>query len=245
MELRDVILLLHPFVAVVVVFPLIGIVLNRALQTRQRRLQTASGEKSKIPPGVGQEHVQLGRWLTGSVVGIVLLAFAHDIFGHVIDKQLWQKDSFKVILIAIIFAVTIASLALLYRANQRLWRGVFATLAGASLVILGCQDGIYRKTSQWYFSHYYYGITAALLMIFSLAILRDIYQDKTQRWRSVHIILNSIALLIFIAQSFTGAQALLEIPLAWQKPYVQQLYKQQCAKQPCTIQGSPVSPTTP
>jgi MFS family permease len=245
MELRDVILLLHPFFAVVVVFPLIGIVVNRALQTRQRRLQTASGGKSKIPPAVGQEHVQLGRWLTGSVVGIVLLAFAHDIFGNIIDKQLWQKDSFKVILIAIIFAVAIASLALLYRTNQRLWRGVFATLAGASLVILGCQDGIYRKTSQWYFSHYYYGITAALLMIFSLAILREIYQDKTQRWRSVHIILNSIALLIFIAQGFTGAQALLEIPLAWQKPYVQQLYKQQCAKQPCTIQVSPVSPTTP
>jgi MFS family permease len=245
MELKDVLLLLHPFVAVAVVFPLIGIVVNRALQTRQRRLQTATGGKSKIPPAVGQEHVQLGRWLTGSVVGIVLLAFAYGIFGHIIDKQLWPAESFKVMLIAIVFVVAIASLVLLDRANQRLWRGVFATLAGASLVILGCQDGIYRKTSQWYFSHYYYGITAALLMIFALAILKDIYQDKTQRWRSVHIILNTIALLIFIAQGFTGAQSLLEIPLAWQKPYVQQLYKQKCAKQPCVIQASPVSPTTP
>jgi Protein of unknown function (DUF4079) len=36
---RDTILLLHPFIAVIVVFPLIGIVVNRALQTRQRRLQ--------------------------------------------------------------------------------------------------------------------------------------------------------------------------------------------------------------
>ncbi len=41
-----------------------------------------------------------------------------------------------------------------------------------ALIILGSQDGIYRKTEQWYISHYYYGITAALLMIFSLAIVR-------------------------------------------------------------------------
>lgn len=49
MELKDVILLLHPAIAVIVVFPLIGIVVNRALQVRQRRLQTATDGKSKIP----------------------------------------------------------------------------------------------------------------------------------------------------------------------------------------------------
>jgi Protein of unknown function (DUF4079) len=38
---RDTILLLHPFIAVIVVFPLIGMVMNRAVQTRQRRLQSA------------------------------------------------------------------------------------------------------------------------------------------------------------------------------------------------------------
>ena len=82
MEFSDAILLLHPVIAIVVVFPLIGIVVNRAFQTRQRRLQTKSGEKSKIPPVVGQEHVQLGRWLTVSVVGIVLIALGNDVFGR-------------------------------------------------------------------------------------------------------------------------------------------------------------------
>jgi Protein of unknown function (DUF4079) len=80
---RDTILLLHPFIAVIVVFPLIGIVVNRALQTRQRRLQVSTGAKSAIPPSAGPEHAQLGRWLTGSVVGIVLIAFAVDVFGHI------------------------------------------------------------------------------------------------------------------------------------------------------------------
>jgi MFS family permease len=244
MEFKDIVLLLHPVIAIIVVFPLIGIVVNRALQTRQRRLQTATTGKSKVPSTVGAEHVQLGRWLTGSVVGIVLLAFANDVFGHIIDKKVWEQAPAKVVLISITFGVAIASFVLLYRVQARLWRGVFATIAGISLVVIGSQDGVYRKTEQWYFSHYYYGITAAILMIFSLAILREIYQDRTNRWRAIHIVLNSIALLIFIVQGITGTQALLEIPLTWQKPYVQKLYEQQCDKKPCTVQAAPVL-TTP
>jgi MFS family permease len=236
---RDTILLLHPFIAVTVVFPLIGMVVNRALQTRQRRMQVSTGAKSAIPPSAGPEHAQLGRWLTGSVVGIVLIAFANDVFGHIIDKQVWAKNPFQVILISLVFVAAIASLSLLYRAKTRLWRSIFAILTSVALIVLGSQDGIYRKTEQWYISHYYYGITAAILMIFSLAIVREIYQDRTHRWRNIHIVFNSIALLLFIGQAFTGTQALLEIPPVWQKPYVQKLYEQQCDKQPCTVQSAP------
>lgn len=242
MSFRDLILLLHPAIAVVVVFPLIGIVVNRALQVRQRRLQTVTGGKSKIAPVVGQEHVQLGRWLAGSVVGIVLLALANDVFGNIVDKHVWQQNSFKVLLIALLFAATIASLVLLYQAKDRLWRGIFATLTSMGLIILGCQDGVYRKTDQWYVSHYYYGIVSALLMIVSLTILQEIYQDKANRWRNAHIILNSIALLFFVGQGITGTQSLLEIPLGWQEPYIQKLYEQQCDKKPCTIQAPSVPP---
>jgi Protein of unknown function (DUF4079) len=54
MELKDTILLLHPVIAVAVVFPLLGIVLNRAVQVYQRRQQSQQGDKSKIPPTVGK-----------------------------------------------------------------------------------------------------------------------------------------------------------------------------------------------
>ena len=238
MEFSDVILLLHPMIAIVLVFPLIGIVVNRAFQTRQRRLAMKSGEKSKIPPSVGQEHVQIGRWLTVSVVSIVLIALGNDVFGNILTKNIWEKEPFKVLLIGITFLVAIGSLTQLCRATDRLWRGIFATLLGMSLVILGSQDGVYRNADHWYLSHYYYGITAALLMIFSMAILQEIYKDRTNRWRNVHIVLNCIALLIFIVQGYTGSLSLLEIPLHWQKPYIQQLYKQKCNQKPCTIQLS-------
>jgi uncharacterized membrane protein len=240
---KDLLVLLHPFFAVVVVFPLIGVVVNRAWQVRQRRLQTLQG-KSKIPPVVGQEHVQLGRLLTGAVVGIVLLALAVDISGNILDNQVWSKEPFKVALIGLIFAVVISSLVLLYQAKPPLWRGIFATLAGMALVVLGCQDGIYRKTDQWYISHYYYGMVAALLMIFSLAIVQNIYQDRKNRWRSVHIAVSCLALLLFLGQGITGTRDLLEVPLSWQEPYVQKLYEQQCEMKPCTIQA-PAVPQAP
>lgn len=142
----------------------------------------------------------------------------------------------------LLFVDTIASLVLLYRARQVKWRAAFATLTGVGLVVLGCQDGVYRKTAQWYTSHYYYGITASLLMIFSLSIVQSIYKDRTQRWRMVHIFISSVVALLFVGQAITGTRALLEVPLSWQEPYIQKLYEQQCDTKPCAVQLAPRNP---
>lgn len=232
---EDIVALIHPAIAVIFVFPLIGIVANFAWQTRQRRLQTQGGDKSKIPPVVGREHVQLGRWLTGAVVGVVLVALAYSVVfgsgGFLEQQKKGNLDTFQVIFVILMFVATIASLVLLYRARQKLWRGVFATLTGMGLVILGSQDGVYRLGQEWYWSHYYIGITAALLMIFSLAIVEDIYQDRSNRWRNIHVILNCFALLLFLGQGITGTRDLLEIPLGWQKPAIYQCnFEQQTCK---------------
>ena len=211
-------LLIHPFIAVIFVFPLIGIVSNFAWQTRQRRLQIKGGNKSKIPPVVGRDHVRIGKWLTGAVVGVTLIGLAHPIISkNILGKQLWQNNLFQLIFMILIFLFTIACLVLLYRARPRLWRGIFATLTGMGVVILGCQEGIFRRTNEWYWSHYYYGIAAALLMIFSLGIIDEIYRDKSNLWRNIHVILNCFALLLFIGQGITGVRDLFEIGL-WTPP---------------------------
>lgn len=219
-EIKDALTLLHPAIAVFFVFPLIGIVTNFAWQTRQRRLQNASGGKSKIPPVVGSEHNRFGSWLAGAIVGLSLVGLAHPIFKNILTNQVWNKEPFQVLFIVLLFAATIASLVFLFQAKQRLWRGIFATLTGAGLIILGCQDGVFRRTNEWYVSHYYIGLTAAMLMIFSLAIVQDIYKDRSHRWRIIHAVLNSVALLLFIGQGITGVRDLLEIPLSWQEPYI-------------------------
>jgi hypothetical protein len=220
MEFKDFMALVHPILAVAIVFPMLGVVLNMAWQTMQRRKQIAIDTKSKIPPVVGQEHVKAGRILSGSVVGVTLLGLAYPIFEHILSKDVWNKNSFQVIFIVLMFVATVASLVMLYRSTPALWRGIFATLTGTGLVILGTQDGVYRLTNEWYWSHYYIGITAALIMVFSLAIIQDIYKDRSNRWRTIHVILNSIAVLLFLGQGMTGTRDLLQIPLNWQKPYI-------------------------
>ncbi len=220
MELIDTLALLHPAIAIGFVFPLIGMVINRSWLTRQRRLQAKSGEKSKIPPSVGSEHLAIGRWLSGSVVAVALLGMAFPIFSKMLAHETLAKEPFRVGLVVLIFMASATSMVFLYWAKTKLWRGIFATLTGMGLILLGFQPEIFRRDSEWFFSHYYYGTAAALLMIFSLAIVQDIYQDRKNRWRQVHILLNCFATILFLGQGITGARDMLEIPLSWQQTYV-------------------------
>jgi hypothetical protein len=229
MELTDLLRLGHPAIAVTVIFPIIGMVLNMAWQTRQRRLQIKEGAKSKIPPSVGMEHVKIGKVLSGAVVGICLLGMLHPTVKYIIKNDLVNKNLTQVLILVLLFVVTIASLVFLYIARERLWLGIFASLTGMGAILIGFQDNIFRREgfgaifrrdNEWMTSHFYFGMTATMLMIFSLAIIQDIYQDRQNRWRTVHIVLNSIATLFFIAQGMTGARDLLEIPLSWQEPFV-------------------------
>ena len=66
MTITDWLWILHPALAVVLIYPLIGIVVCLAWQTRQRRVA-----KVKHPPVVGRNHSDLGRWLAVSVVLLV------------------------------------------------------------------------------------------------------------------------------------------------------------------------------
>lgn len=252
----DVAGLIHPVIAVVIIFPLLGVVVNFAWQTRQRRLYAKDG-KSKIPPAVGTEHLRFGRWLSNAVVGLALIGLAYAIFSKMSKNQVWSQDPTRAWFVVLMFGVTIASLIFLNRAQPKLWRGVFATLTGMGVVILGCQPEVYRRgeifdfatkqwfTNEWYISHYYYGVTATLLMIFSLAIFPDIYKDRSNRWRTTHVVLNVIALLFFLGQGFTGTRDLLEIPLGWQEKYIEQLYINNCQTQECVVQPAPAAPAAP
>ena len=209
---QDLVALIHPVLVVTFVFPMVGIVTYFAWQTRQRRL-AAKENKGKIPAIVGREHVKIGRWLATSVVVASLIALAYSIvYKSFIKQKLWQENNPQAILIILMFVATIASLVLLLKAKTKLWRGVFATMTGMGLIIIGEQEGDRRLADEWYWPHHYFGIAVSLLMIFSIAILDDIYRDRTNTLRNIHIILNCLALLLFIGQGVTGARDLLEIP---------------------------------
>ena len=248
MDAKDFAGLIHPFLAIGFVFPLLGVVVHYATQTRARRLKLkddsaegrSTGGKSKIPPTVGAEHLKMGRLFSNAVVILALLGLAYPIFSEFAEKQTWNQEGLRVGFVVLMYGLAIACLVILNRARTRLWRGVFATLTGMALILIGSQPEVYRSgelmdafqhPEVWgsiLTSHYYYGMIAAMLMLFSLAIFPDIYQDRSQGWRKVHVILNSFAFLVLISQGFTGVRDLVDIPPSWQKPYVEQLYQNNC-----------------
>lgn len=220
LDVPDLLRLLHPFLAVTWVMPLIGVATYFAIQTRQRRQAVNTKEKTRLSPLVGTEHVRVGRWLAGSVVGLVLLGLAHPIIKTLLRDQVWTNDPFRVVFVGLMYGFTLAAFALLYRARTAQWRGLFAILTGLGLWLLGMQPGVFRRGYEWYISHFYLGMVAAMLMIFALATLPEVY--ASQRWRLTHALLNSVAVLLFISQGITGTRDLLEIPLHWQEPYIYQ-----------------------
>lgn len=208
-------MLIHPMLAIIFVLPTVGIVSHYAWQVRQRRLKNQAKEKTKISPTVGQSHVNLGRWLAGLVIGVALVGLAHPIFKNIVSIGLWEKNPLKVLLVILIFGVTFGALLTLLKAKKLLWRVTFSVFSGMGLISLGWQDGVFRRENEWFMSHFFYGLTAALLMIVSVAILPEIY--RSQQWRKVHTILNVIAFLLFIGLGVTGVRDIFEIAL-YQSP---------------------------
>ena len=211
-------LLVHPIIAMLFVFPLVGIVTHYSWQTRQRRLATARKEKSKIPPSVGLEHVKIGRWLASGVVGVSIVGLVRPSLKYLFEADQWP--ALESAAIALFTVAAIVSFALLLRAKTSLWRGIFTGFTALWFMLLSFQDtvlgregggAIFERTNQWYVSHFYFGITVTMLMVFSVAIQPEIYRDKSNKWRNLHILLNCLALVLFIAQGMSGARDVYDI----------------------------------
>ena len=143
------------------------------------------------------------------------MGLAHPIFKNIASAGLWEKNPLQVLLVTLMFGVTLGALLLLLKSRTLIWRISFSVLSSAGLIVLGWQDGVFRRENEWFMSHFFYGLIAALLMIVSVAILPEIY--RSIRWRRVHLILNCLAFLLFVGLGITGARDIFEIAL-YQSP---------------------------
>ena len=210
--------IMHPFLAVVLIYPLIGMVLRLGLQTRARR-QTPS---SKLPPSVGRSHSDLGRWLAAGVVVLVLTALTVVIATNVplaaFAGGMVRGGQLLLVLIGSLF-----SLVALWRSKAPPLRFAFALITGLGVLTLGAQPEVWRLsdnpfTPAFWQSHYWAGVALTGLMLFSLAARPEILRDL--RWRRLHVTASVLAAVLFVLQGLTGTRDLLEIPLSWQKPAV-------------------------
>lgn len=209
--------LIHPVAAVVIVYPLLGMVLRLGLQARARRLG-----QTKLPVTAGRDHADLGRWLTAAVVAAVLVALVVVIASKVLlgDDPI---DLPRMGLLALVTAGTTVSFVCLWLVKRAVYRGSFALLCWIGLIGLGLQPEVWRlgdnpfQPAFWQ-SHFWGGIGLCGLMLFSLAAKPE--TQRSLRWRRLHLSANVLAAVVFLAQGISGPRDLLEIPLHWQKPAI-------------------------
>jgi hypothetical protein len=206
--------LLHPALAVALVYPLLGAALQLALQTRRRRLNPG-----KAAVTAGAEHTALGRWLTAAVVAIQLIAYAVVI----LTRQPSLLDPGRVALLLLVLAGSVLALVALWRARRATYRACFALLTWLGVIGLGLQPEVWRLSDNpldpaFWQSHFWGGMGLTGLLLFALASQPEI--QRQLRWRRLHLTANGLAALLFIAQGISGPRDLLEIPLSWQKPTI-------------------------
>ncbi|MBC8169478.1 MAG: DUF4079 domain-containing protein [Synechococcus sp.] len=206
--------ILHPFLAVVLVYPLVGVVVRLAIQTRARRLQN-----QKLPVTVGRDHSDLGRWLAAAVVLLVLVALS-VVIGTKAPLVQFEGGLARAIQLLLVLFGTIVSLLALWRCTRPGLRLAFSLITWAGVLGLGAQPEVWRLsdnpfTPAFWQSHYWAGVGVTGLMLFSLGARAEILRDI--RIRRLHVTANVLAALLFLTQGLTGTRDLLEIPLSWQK----------------------------
>lgn len=210
--------IVHPFLAVVLIYPLIGMVMRLGLQTRARRQKT----NLKLPASVGRSHTDLGRWLAAGVVGLVLIALSVVIATKVPLAE-FVGGAPRALQLLLVLIGTVISLVALWRSQSPGLRLAFALITWAGILGLGAQPEVWRLsdnplTAAFWQSHYWAGVGVTGLMLFSLGARPEIVRDL--RLRRLHITASVLAAVLFVVQGLTGTRDLLEIPLTWQKPAV-------------------------
>ena len=209
--------IVHPALAVVLIYPLIGMVIRLAWQTRQRRVN-----KVKHPPVVGRDHSELGRWLAMAVVLIVLVALTVAIATKVPLAQ-FAGGPVRGGQLLIVLLGTLASLTALMRCKAPKLRLSFSLITWVGVLTLGAQQEVWRQsddplTAAFWQSHYWAGVAVTGLMLLSLGSRPEILRDL--RLRRLHVTASILAAVLFLIQGITGSRDLLEIPLSWQKPAI-------------------------
>ncbi len=210
--------LIHPIAAIVLVYPLLGIVMRLGLHARNRRLG-----QTKLPVTAGRDHADLGRWLTAALLASVLVALMVVITTKA-PLAAFPGGMTRLALLSLVSLGTVGAFLSLWQVGRPVYRASFALLCWLGLIGLGLQPEVWRISDNpleptFWQSHFWGGIGLCGLMLFSMAAKPE--TQRSLRWRRLHLSANALAALVFLAQGISGPRDLLEIPLHWQKPAIQ------------------------
>ncbi|KEF41140.1 MAG: membrane protein [Cyanobium sp. CACIAM 14] len=199
--------LLHPVLMILFVYPVVGATIRLGTLARERRL-----EINPLPPTVGVEHAEHGRWVaTGTVVAVLIAMAATYAMGE--DPGMGGPS---VALLLAGIGCLLSCLAL-WRAQAAWLRTAFALICWLGLLTLGSQPALWHlgrspfDGAAWG-SHYWSGVLLCGLLLFAMAAAPEILRSPVMR--RLHVGAAFLTALLLAVQAISGSRDLLGMALA-------------------------------
>ena len=205
--------LLHPVLMILFVYPVVGATIRLGILVRERRL-----EITPLPPRVGIEHVDHGRWVTTGAVVAVLIALLWSFAEHWGDPaDPFQGGAARLALLLLVAAGSLVSCLLLWRVKAAGLRAAFCLLCWAGLLALGSQPEVWRLgdnplSGAFWSSHYWNGVLLCGLLLFAMAARPEI--QRIPRMRRLHVAAAVLTAVLLAVAAITGSRDLLQMSAA-------------------------------
>lgn len=198
LSLADWLLLLHPVLMVLFVYPVVGATIRLGILVRERRL-----EINPIAATVPVEHVDHGRWVTTGTIVAALLALAANLAQH------GPADSAALLLGPAV--VALGGCIALWRVRRASTRAACALLSWGALALLVAQPPLWFRGvnpwAPWWGSHALSGVLLIGLLLFAMAAAPEIRSSAA--WRQLHTGAAFLTALLLAVQAISGSRDLL------------------------------------
>ena len=198
----DWLLLLHPVLMILFVYPVIGATIRLGILVRERRL-----DLNPIAATVPLEHVDHGRWVTTGTMVSVLLALAANL-----SRNGLAARSGLVLAAA---GIALGGCLALWRLRPAAARAAAALLSWGALALLVAQPALwFRGISPWgslWGSHTWSGLLLTGLLLFAAAAAPEIRSRPL--WRRLHTGAAFLTALLLAVQAISGSRDLLMLSL--------------------------------
>ncbi|MEB3319001.1 MAG: DUF4079 domain-containing protein [Cyanobacteriota bacterium] len=196
----DWLLLLHPVLMILFVYPVVGATIRLGILVRERRLQI-----NPIAATVPAEHVDHGRWVTTGTLVAVLLALVANL-----ARNGTAADAIPLLLPA---AVALGSCLALWRLRRPAARALGALLSWGALALLVAQPSLwFGDTAPWgrlWGNHALSGVLLTGLLLFAMAAAPEIRCSPA--WRRLHTGAAFLIALLLAVQAISGSRDLLTL----------------------------------
>jgi hypothetical protein len=202
----DWLLLLHPVLMILFVYPVVGATIRLGILVREKRL-----DLNPIAATVPAEHVDHGRWVTtGTVVAVILAVIA-----------LWVRQGLptSMALALLAMAVALGGCLALWRVRRPAARASAALLSWGALALLVAQPGQGFGSgfgssggSGWgriWGNHGSSGVLLTGLLLFAMAAAPEIRSSPP--WRRLHTAAAFLTALLLAVQAISGSRDLLTL----------------------------------